>query len=100
MNEMQLLIKGLNLSITAVEKEKLIERLAGLINELILNDFQKLVQLLYLVDVQESKLKRVLKENSDADAAYIISSLIIERQLEKIKARGSFRPPNDINDED
>lgn len=68
------------------------------INELIQHDFAGLVNLLYRVDVSEQKLKQLLKDTQGKDAARIISSLIIERQIEKIKHRHSFKEPNRDDD--
>ena len=61
------------------------------INHLIQNDFQKLVSLLYKIDVDEGKLKRILRENPGKDAADIIAHLIIERELQKIETRKLFK---------
>jgi len=72
--------------------EKIKEKLAEYINHLINNNFEQLIYILYKVDVNESKLKRLLKENPDA--ASVISDLIIERQLQKIKTRREFRTVN------
>ena len=71
--------------------ELLNEKLQQHINNLILHDFQKLVRLLYRIDINEEKLKYLLKENADRDAATIISDLIIERQKQKIKSRELFK---------
>ena len=60
------------------------------INELILTDFQKLVTILYRVDINEVKLEKLLNENPEKDAGIIIAELIIERQLQKIKTREQF----------
>src|SRR6187402_3939334 len=67
------------------------ERLSFHINFLIQSDFQKLVSILYRVDVNESKLKNLLKENQGFDAANIITDLIVERQLQKIRSRQKYR---------
>ena len=61
--------------------------LAERINELINSDFQKLVSILYRMDVNEMKLKQLLKDNPGDDAGIIIADLMIERQAEKIKSR-------------
>ena len=81
---------------------ELIEKLAAHINHLINNNFQELVGLLYRIDVHETKLRRVLKENINEDAGKIIAQLIIERQLQKIKSRQEFSAKNNdvINDEE
>ena len=77
------------------------QRLAEKINELINNDFQNLVSILYRMDVSEMKLKQLLKENAGIDAGPIIADLMIERQEEKIKSRQQFskRDENISDDE-
>ena len=72
---------------------------AGRINELIQNDFQKLISILYRLDVSEEKLKHLLKENTQNDAGLIITDLIIERQIQKIKSRQQFRQRDNDMDE-
>lgn len=74
--------------------------LASKINDLINNDFILLVHLLYRIDVNEAKLKRLLKENNAVDAVDIISSLIIERQMQKIRSRRESRRDNDSDEEE
>ncbi len=76
------------------------EQLSSHINFLIQSDFQKLVSILYRVDVNESKLKHLLKENPGYDAANIIAELIIERQLQKIKSRQEYRKDENIGDDE
>jgi hypothetical protein len=76
------------------------EKLSQHVRHLILNDFQKLVSVLYRIDVSEAKLKYLLKENADKDAGLIIADLIIERQLQKIKSRQDFRQDSNIKDDD
>ena len=61
--------------------------IASRINELIQNDFQKLISILYRMDISEEKLKNLLKEKQGIDAGHIITDLMIERQLQKIKSR-------------
>ena len=57
------------------------------INFLIVNDFNKLIYILYRADIEEHKLNRLLAENKKEDAGKIIAALFIQRQLEKIKSR-------------
>jgi len=83
-----------------LSSELLKEKLSQYINYLIVNDFQKLVSILYRIDVSEAKLKYLLKENAETNAAPIIAELIIERQLQKIKSREDFRRDSTISDED
>jgi hypothetical protein len=80
--------------------ELLKERLSSHINFLIQSDFQKLVSILYRVDVSETKLKNLLKENQGFDAANIITDLIIERELQKIRSRQEYRNDENISDDE
>ena len=75
--------------------------LAARINEFINNDFQRLVSILYRMDVSETKLKQLLTNNPEADAGIIIADLMIERQAEKIKSREQYgkRDENISDDE-
>lgn len=66
--------------------------LAVRINTLIVDDFNQLVQLLYRIDVQEEKLKKLLKEDTGTDAGLLIARLILERQWQKIETRRKYRP--------
>ena len=90
----------LNSTLTVFEKEELREQLKGYIIYLLLNDFNKLVQLLYQVDVNEQKLKQLIKENPQMNASVLITDLLIQRQEEKIKTRETFKSNDDIADED
>lgn len=71
-------------------KPELQENLTVYINDLIQSDFQKLVTLLYTMDVDENKLKSLLKEKQGKDTAVIIAELVIERELQKMETRKQF----------
>jgi len=71
-------------------------QLSKYINQLIQVNFEKLLALLYHIDVSESKLKQLLKEHPGEDAGNIIATLIIERQEQKIKLRKQNKPGTDI----
>jgi len=84
-----------------ISPEDLKEELSICINNMISSDFQILVSLLYRVDINENKLKHLLKENPGEDAGKIIAELIIERQKQKIKSRQEFNQQDkNIDDEE
>ena len=84
-----------------ISEESLKEKLSFHINKLIQSDFNRLVSVLYRIDISESKLKLLLKEHPGRDAADIIAELIIERQLQKIKSRQEFyRNDKNIKDDE
>ena len=78
-----------------------IDFLTEKINFLIVNDFNKLIFILYRADINEQKLNRLLSENKKEDAGKIIAALFIQRQLEKIKSReeNSAKTSNDSQEE-
>jgi hypothetical protein len=81
--------------------EVLKEKLSAYINHLIQADFEKLISILYRIDVNEYKLKNMLLENNGEDASKIIADLIIERQVQKIKSRQqSSKRDNTMSDDE
>ena len=67
--------------------EELHTALSKYINHLIVHEFNQLLNLLYRLDVSEKKLQQWLLNDTTEDAGKIIATLIIERQLQKIKTR-------------
>jgi hypothetical protein len=94
------LLLQLNDQVSLLEKQELREQLVFFINYLLLNDFDKLVRILYTVDVNEEKLKTILQDNPQTDAAEIITNLLIQRQQQKIETKQAFKKDTDISEED
>jgi hypothetical protein len=69
--------------------------LSSHINDLIKNDFEKLIAYLYRIDVSEQKLKTLLKQFPEEDAGNIIASLVLERQEQKLKTRKQYSKRED-----
>ena len=80
--------------------EKLKSLLTNHINELINHQFDLLIQHLYRIDVSEEKIKTLLANNNGENAAGIIATLIIERQLQKINTRRHTKRRDDIPDDE
>ncbi|CAI9686897.1 hypothetical protein EAVNVH72_03526 [Elizabethkingia anophelis] len=67
------------------------EALAHYLDELIQSDFNRLLSILYRIDVSEEKVKKALAENKDKfPAGQIIAVLLIERETQKIKLRAKY----------
>jgi hypothetical protein len=82
-------------------EEALFEALCAAINDLIGQDFNRLMSILYRIDVSEQKLRQWLVDNKGTDAARIIAHLIIDREKQKIRTRQGFADGNSaIPDED
>ena len=67
---------------------------------MILHRFEALVQTLYRMDIDETRLRTLLAQPGDTDAARIIANLLVERQLQKLRTRQQFRRDTDIPEED
>lgn len=70
------------------------------INHLVDTDFEKLIYLLYRVDVNENKIKNLLEGKSDTNAGELIAQAIIERQMQKVDSRKKYKQEQDINEEE
>jgi len=69
-----------------------VKEFASFLEHLLHTDPNTLLSVLYRVDVSEEKLKRALSENTDNQSAgEIIATLLIDRQLEKIKFRQYYQ---------
>jgi hypothetical protein len=80
---------GLDLQ-EAPTMEALEALLAERINDMINKDFNALVQLLYRIDVNETRLRGVLRDNQASDSGQLIARLILERQWQKILTRREY----------
>jgi len=82
------------------------ESLSRLINDLINDDFGKLVQFLYRLDIDEKKLSKILeanpadRQNAGRNAGEIIAELVIERQIQKIRSRSEFKRDENIDEDE
>ncbi|MBK7108665.1 MAG: hypothetical protein IPH61_05800 [Bacteroidetes bacterium] len=74
-----------------ITEEQALHALTQIIIFLIDTNFEKLLWILYRIDVNEAKLKRVLKENSPVDAPSIIAQMIIDREKQKEKYKSEFK---------
>ena len=83
-----------------VSYEQLEELLAERLEILISHHFQQFVFLLYRIDVPENQIRDILEQDAGAGAYRKIAGLLIERQLQKIKSRETFRTAPPENEED
>ncbi len=87
------------LDIAEIEQLNKAELIAA-INWLIVNDFEKLVFVLYRIDVNEAKIKALLHKTNTDFAATIIADAILERLAEKKRSREKYKqdPPEAIDE--
>lgn len=80
--------------------EELKEKLSAQINCLINHNFEKLVSILYRIDVNESKMRKLLEFHKGENAAGLIADLVIERQLQKAQNRKKSASDKNIPDDE
>lgn len=89
------IVKDLELSDKNVQEESYetqFEMLSQFIDHLIQTDFNRLLSMLYRVDISEEKLKLKLGENKNEQfSSRIIAQLLIDREIEKIASRAKYR---------
>lgn len=74
--------------------------LSEAVNRMISNDFTRLLNILYRLDVSEEKIKVAVSASTEQPASDLIADLIIKRQLEKYHSRKSFNNSEPIDDEE
>ena len=94
------LLQSLQCPLPERDQKELKQRLEDYINYLIQNDFGRLVQLLYTIDIDEQKLKHILLQQPEHDAAQIITDLIFSRQQEKRNSRQEFTQASAIDEDE
>jgi hypothetical protein len=105
MTSVNSIVAGINNSLElelkeSISMDELKNLLSGHIHHLINNNFNKLVGILYRIDVSETKLRKLLEGNPAEDAGMIIAELIIERQIQKINSRKENKSNNIIPEDD
>jgi hypothetical protein len=76
-------------------REALIQRLNYLVN----HDFEKLLWILYRIDVREQLVKDVLADKENLNPAETLADLIIERQLQKAETRLKYKDKGETDGE-
>ena len=100
-NEEKMIMLLQHAVLPATNQEEIVQKLAILINDLIVHDFERLIRILYRVDVDEFKLKKLLQDYPQAEAGILIANLLIERQQQKEYYKKMFSKNNtDIPEED
>lgn len=69
----------------------LIENIEWLLDK----DFERLLSILYRIDVSEIRVRKLIEQNEGEDAAGIMADLILERQAQKIESRKKYSTPKD-----
>lgn len=88
----EIIVPNEMVSLTEHSYYTLREKLAEHLDHLVLNDFNKLISILYRIDIAQEKAILELNKNAEGvSPGEILARLIIERQLQKIKTRRKYR---------
>lgn len=72
-------------------EEELLQKLAAHVQYLIDHQLEHLYQLLYRIDVSETKVKNIVATLPYAEHARALAEAILERQKQKIESRKKFK---------
>ncbi len=65
--------------------------LAEKIKEMMQNNFEKLQNILYRIDLDQQKVHELYLQTANGDFPYSLAKLIIDRQLAKVKTRHYYK---------
>jgi hypothetical protein len=71
--------------------ESLVKLLSVRIRELLEKNLEKLVSIMYRIDLNQAKVDKIFENISKDEIAYQLAVLIIERQIEKVKTRRMYK---------
>jgi hypothetical protein len=96
----QLQMIGVPLKENIYSYTDLLQDLSCYINHLIAKDFNKLIVILYRLDVSEEQVHKLLKQQPNELACDSISKLIIERQQKKMQIKATFKKDEKIPEDE
>jgi hypothetical protein len=70
--------------------DELHQILTGTIGELLDKDFNRLLNILYRIDISESRVAKALHTEDPGNVASELARLVIERELQKVETRRSY----------
>ncbi|MFI5211571.1 MAG: hypothetical protein ACHQIH_01705 [Ignavibacteria bacterium] len=71
--------------------DTLVKMLSVRIRELLEKNLEKLVSIMYRIDLNQAKVDKIFENISKDEIAYQLAVLIIERQIEKIRTRRLYK---------
>ena len=72
-----------------VSVDLVISKLTAVVEHLLDQDFNKLLNILYRIDISEEKLKLALSQNAEQPAK-VIAQMIFEREMQKVETRKKY----------
>lgn len=79
--------EGMVIPVTSLDRNMIRAKLALLIEHLLQNNFEKLCQAMYRLDVSEAKFHRVMTEKPSGEISSSLADLVIDREMQKVRTR-------------
>ncbi|MCK9401409.1 MAG: hypothetical protein M0Q51_15635 [Bacteroidales bacterium] len=83
--------EGMIIPVSSVDRNMIREKLAILIEHMMQNNFEKLCQAMYRLDVSESKFHQVMTEQPTEEISSSLADLVIEREMQKVRTRITYK---------
>ena len=94
----QSLQKYFDNDIRASNLDQLKEWLTSEIIKLLMHDMEKLLNILYRIDVNEKKVKEAFAQKNPKNIAPALAELMVEREFRKAETRLKYRKSDEQND--
>jgi hypothetical protein len=79
--------EGMMIPVGNIDRNSIREKLAILIAHMMQENFEKLCQAMYLLDVSEVKFDQAMNEKPIEEIPYAVADLVIEREMQKVRTR-------------
>jgi hypothetical protein len=79
--------ESMMIPLNGLDQNMIREKLAILIGYMMQDNFEKLCQAMYRLDVSEPKFDRIMNEKPIGEIPYAIADLVIEREMQKVRTR-------------
>ena len=79
--------ENMMIPVSGLDRNTIREKLAILIAHLMQDNFERLCQAMYRLDVSETKFDQVMNEKPVEEIPYAVADLVIEREMQKVRTR-------------
>jgi len=79
--------EGMLIALNGLDQNMIREKLAILIEHMMQDNFERLCQAMYRLDVSEAKFDQVMNERTPEEIPHAVADLIIEREMQKVRTR-------------
>jgi len=83
--------ESMMIPVSGLDSNAIREKLAILIAHLMQNNFEKLCQAMYRLDVSEVKFHQVMTEKPTGEIPSSLADLVIEREMQKVRTRIMYK---------